>query len=447
MDTPSASMEIAIIMVLIVANGIFALTEMAIVSSRKARLEKRAEDGDAGSKLALELAEEPTPLLSTIQVGITLIGILTGTFGGATISRILAEKLNDLSVPIVTAHSEAISLVIVVSAITYLTLIFGELVPKRIALNNPEPIAAVLAGPMRTFSKLSAPIVRFLSASTNTIMGFLGIKQNEEPPVTEDEIRILIEQGTEAGSFEKAEQDMVDKVFRLGDLRAYSLMTPRTRMVWIDLEDSIEHNQQVIYDSGHTRFPVAAGSLDNFQGIIYSKDLLSSCLEGKPLDLENSIKSPLYIPKSMKAFKVLELFKQTGMHEAIVLDEFGGVVGFITLHDIMEEIIGDMPSLDEDDDEPQIIERHDGSWLIDGLIGIEEFKEKFDIEELPEEDRDHFHTLGGFIVSYLGHIPTASENFVWEDFKFEVVDMDRVRVDKVLVTLVSLPPEEEKNEQ
>lgn len=439
MDTPSASMEIAIILVLIVANGIFALTEMAVVSSRKARLEKRAEEGDAGSKLALELAEEPTPLLSTIQVGITLIGILTGTFGGASLSKVLSEQLK--IIPVFAAHSDAISLAIVVTAITYLTLIFGELVPKRIALNNPEPIAAVLAGPMRTFSKIATPVVHFLSSSTDMVMRFLGIKQTAESPVTEDEIRILIEQGTEAGAFEKAEQDMVDKVFRLSDLRAYSLMTPRTRMVWVDLEDTPENNQQVIYESGHSRFPVATGSLDNFHGIIYSKDLLSSCLEGKALDFENSIKSPLYIPKSMKAFKVLELFKQTGMHEAIVLDEFGGVVGFITLHDIMEEIIGDMPSIDDEDEEPQIVERQDGTWLVDGLIAIEEFKEKFDIEELPEEDRDHFHTLGGFVVSYLGHIPTASEHFVWGEFRFEVVDMDRVRVDKVLITRI--PSDEE----
>lgn len=434
MDTPSASTEIAIIFFLIVANGVFALTEMAVISSRKARLEKRAEEGDAGAKLALELAEEPTPLLSTIQVGITLIGILTGTFGGATLSRQLEEQLKDI--PMLAAHSQAISVAAVVAAITYFSLVFGELVPKRIALNNPEPIAAYLAAPMKFFSKLSAPVVRFLSASTDMVMRFFGIRESNEPPVTEDEIRILLEQGTEAGAFEKTEQDMVDKVFRLSDLRAYSLMTPRTKMVWIDLEDTPEYNQRLIYESGHSRFPVASGSLDNFHGIIYSKDLLSSCLEGKPLDFENSIKSPLYIPKSMKAFKVLELFKQTGMHEAVVLDEFGGVVGFITLHDIMEEIIGEIPSFDEDEDEPQIIKRQDGSWLVDGLIAIENFKEEFSIEELPEEERDHFHTLGGFVVSYLGHIPSASEHFIWGGYRFEVVDMDRVRVDKVLITRV-----------
>lgn len=431
MDTDSASMGIAIIAILIVANGIFALSEMAIVSARKGRLEKRAEAGDSGSQLALELAEEPTPLLSTIQVGITLIGILTGTFGGATLSKILAEELKSL--PVFSAHSEVISLVIVVTVITYFCLVFGELVPKRIAFNNPEPIAALVATPMKLLASLTAPVVRFLSFSSDIVLRFFGFRAIPEQPVTEDEIRTLLEQGTEAGTFEKAEQDMVDGVFRLGDFRASALMTPRTKMIWIDLEDSLENNLRLIYESGHSRFPVANGSIDNFLGIIYARDLLSRSLEGLPLELENNIKTPLYIPKSMKAFKVLEMFKQAGLHEAVVLDEFGGVEGFITLHDLLEEILGEMPSTDELE-EMQIVRREDGSWLVDGLITIDEFKEEFEIDDMPEEDRDHFNTLAGFIVSYLGHIPTTSESFIWEDLKFEVVDMDRVRVDKVLVT-------------
>lgn len=431
MDTDSASMGIAIIAILIVANGIFALSEMAIVSARKARLEKRAEAGDSGSQLALELADEPAPLLSTIQVGITLIGILTGTFGGAKLSKILAEELNNL--PVFAAHSELISIVIVVTAITYFCLVFGELVPKRIAVNNPEPIAALVATPMKLLASMTSPVVRFLSFSSDIVLRFFGFRAVPEQPVTEEEIRNLLEQGTEAGTFEKAEQDMVDGVFRLGDFRAASLMTPRTKMVWIDLEDSLENNLRIIYESGHSRFPVANGSIDNFLGIIYTRDLLSRSLEGLPINLEDNIKAPLYIPKSMKAFKILELFKQASLHEAVVLDEFGGVEGFITLHDLMEEILGDMPSTDEPE-EMQIIERSDGSWLVDGLVSIDEFKEKFELEYMPEEDRDHFNTLGGFIISYLGHIPSSSESFVWDGIKFEVVDMDRVRVDKVLVT-------------
>ncbi|GBG56534.1 hypothetical protein SPFL3102_00337 [Sporomusaceae bacterium FL31] len=437
MDTPSVGLEIAIILALIIANGIFAMTEMAIVSSRKARLEKRADSGDAGAKAALELAEEPTPLLSTIQIGITLIGILTGTFGGATLSQMLAPQLK--AIPFISEHSDAAALLIVISVITYLSLILGELVPKKLALNNPEPIAALIARPMRTFSKIASPIVNFLSYSTNFTLSMLGVKPSQEPPVTEDEIRILIEQGTEAGTFEKTEQDMVEKIFRLGDLKAYAIMTPRTQMIWLDLEDPIELNLQIINDSSHTRFPVAKGSLDDFVGIIYTSDLLVSSLESKRLNLETAIRTPMFIPKSMKAFKILEAFKQSGTHEAVVLDEFGGVVGFITLHDILSEIIGDIGLADEPDD-IQITQRDDGSWLVDGLLPIDEFKETFDVDELPDEDRDHFQTLGGFIISYLGYIPTTSEKFDWNGFRFEIVDMDRVRVDKVLIT--KIPPED-----
>jgi len=236
------------------------MTEMAIVSARKARLEKQAEEGDTGAKIALELAEEPTPLLSTVQVGITLIGILTGTFGGATLSNMLSSQLK--AVPVLAPHSDVISLIIVVSIITYFSLILGELVPKKLALNNPEPIASTLARPMSAFAKLAAPVVHFLSYSTNLTLRILGIRPSQEPPVTEDEIRILIEQGTEAGTFEKTEQDMVDKIFRLSDLRAYALMTPRTQMAWLDLDEPLEYNMQIITDSAHTRFPAARGSLD-----------------------------------------------------------------------------------------------------------------------------------------------------------------------------------------
>ncbi|MEG6584198.1 hemolysin family protein [Dendrosporobacter sp. 1207_IL3150] len=434
MDTPTVGLEIVIILALILANGVFAMTEMAIVSSRKARLEKRADSGDAGARAALDLAEEPTPLLSTIQIGITLIGILTGTFGGATLTSLLAPQLK--AIPFIGDHSEGVALLIVISIITYLSLIIGELVPKKLALNNPEPIAAVLARPMRAFSKLMSPVVSFLSYSTNFVLRLIGVKPSLEPPVTEDEIRILIEQGTEAGTFEKTEQDMVDKIFRLGDLRAYSLMTPRTQMTWLDLEEPLEYNLQIINDSSHTRFPVAKGSLDDFVGIIYTNDLLVSSIESDKLNLETAVRTPMFIPKSMKAFKILEAIKQSGTHEAVVLDEFGGVVGFITLHDILSEIIGDISQNDEPD-EAQITQREDGSWLVDGLFPIDEFKEAFDVDELPDEDRDHYQTVGGFVISYLGYIPSASENFEWNGFRFEIMDMDRVRVDKVLISKVS----------
>lgn len=439
MDTPSVGLEITIILMLILANGIFAMTEMAIVSSRKARLEKQADSGDTGARIALELAAEPTPLLSTIQIGITLIGILTGAFGGAALSKSLAPQLQ--SIPVIGSYSEAVSLFIVISSITYLSLILGELVPKRLALNNPEPIAALLARPMRTFARLASPLVKFLSSSTKLALRTLGVKPSQEPPVTEDEIRILIEQGTEAGTFEKTEQDMVEKIFRLGDQRAYSIMTPRTQMVWLDLEEPFELNLQIIKDSSHTRFPAAKGNLDDFSGIIYIKDLLSANLNAS-LDIESLVRTPMFIPKSMKAFKILETFKQTGTHEAVVLDEFGGVIGFITLHDILSEIVGDI-SPDTELEDVQIIQRDDGTWLVDGLLPVEDFKEVFDIDELPDEARDHYQTVGGFVTSYLGYIPAASESFEWNDLRFEIMDMDRVRVDKILVTRLAAEAETE----
>ncbi len=433
MDPYPLGAQIAILVALILANAVFALTEMAIVSSRKARLERQAEDGDIGAKAALELAEHPNQMLSTIQVGITLIGILTGTFGGASLSKALEVKLN--SFPLMAPYSAALSMFVVVSLITYFSLIIGELVPKRIALNNPEVIAAKVARPMHLFSKIALPVVSFLSMSTGLVLRFLGIKPSKEPPVTEDEIRILLEQGTEAGAFEKTEQDIVDRVFRLADLRAYALMKPRTQMVWLDIEDSMEYNLNIISESQATRFPVAKGNLDDFIGVVHTNDLLSKVKSGESITLEECVKTPVFIPKSMKAFKVLELFKQSSVHEAVVLDEFGGVVGFITLHDILEELVGEM-SLTDESDEPQIVEREDGSWLVDGLLAIDEFEETFGEDELPDEERDHYHTLGGFITSYLGHIPTVSEKFTSGNLEFEIVDMDRVRIDKVLVKKV-----------
>lgn len=430
MDISTISLEIVIILILIIANGVFALTEMSIVSSKKARLEKRAEAGDKGAKNALDLAEDPTPMLSTIQIGITLIGILTGTFGGATLSKYVSEYLKTTTLAPV---ADTVGLVLVVSIITYLSLIIGELVPKRLALNNPEPIASLVAQPMKTFAKMAAPVVHFLTASTNWVLRLLGVKPSEEPPVTEDEIRILLEQGTEAGAFEKEEQHMIDRVFRLTDAKAHTLMAPRTQMTWLDVEDSAEHNLQIIIESTHNRFPVAKGDLDNFVGVLYVNDLLNQYIHEKTFDLHKIIREPEHIPESMKAFKILELFKKAGVHEALVIDEYGGVAGFITLHDILEELVGDMP-LSNETPPAHIIQREDGTWLVDGLLSIEEFKEYFAIDNLPLEEKGYYHTVGGFIVTHFGRFPAASDHLHWQGYRFEVVDMDKARVDKVLVS-------------
>ncbi|MBP2633773.1 MAG: hypothetical protein H6Q70_4401 [Firmicutes bacterium] len=437
LDTPSASLEIAIILLLIIANGFFVLTEMSVTESRKNKLEKMADSGDTGAKIALDIIEEPTRVLSAMQIGITLVGILIGTLAGEKLAPVLGFYLK--KVPYISSYADIAALLSIVVSITYFTLVVGELIPKKIAMNEPEPILSKLAISLNFLEKLTQPFVSFLSLSTNFTLMFIGINPNKENIVTEDEVRTLIEQGTEEGTFEKTEQDMVDKIFRLSDQKAYALMTPRTQMIWLDLEESLEENLAIINENPDTIFPVAKNSLDEFVGILYTKDLLKLVLAGEPISLEKCIHTPMFIPKSMPSFKVLENFQESGNHQAIVLDEFGGVVGFITMKDIVSEVLGDI-SLSEDPEPVQIIKRDDNSWLVDGLLPIDEFKDHFDLDELPDEDRDHYQTMGGFITSYLDYIPVVAENFIWNGFKFEIVDMDRVRVDKILVT--KLPSEE-----
>jgi len=437
LDTPSVSLEIAIIFLLIIANGLFVLTEMSVIESRKNKLEKLVDTGDIGAKFALDIVEEPARVLSAMQIGITLTGILIGTLAGEKLAPVLGFYLKKISY--FASYADMIAMLIIVVSITYLTLVIGELVPKKIAINEPEPILSKLAISLNFLEKLTQPFVSFLSFSTNFTLLFIGINPNKETPVTEDEVRTLIEQGTEEGTFEKTEQDMVDKIFRLSDQKAYALMTPRTQMIWLDLEEPLEENLAIINENPDTIFPVAKDSLDEFVGILYTKDLLKMSLAGEPINLEKCIHTPMFIPKSMPSFKVLENFQESGNHQAIVLDEFGGVIGFITMKDIVSEVLGDI-SLSEDPEPVQIIKRDDNSWLVDGLLPIDEFKDHFALDELPDEDRDHYQTMGGFITSYLDYIPVAAENFIWNGFKFEIVDMDRVRVDKILVT--KLPSEE-----
>lgn len=436
LDTPSIAFEALLIFVLILANGIFAMTEMAIVSSRKTRLEQMADDGVAGARAALRLANEPNDMLSTVQVGITLIGILTGAFGSGALSQELAKLLK--MIPFLAKYSEAISFGLVVALITYTSLIIGELVPKRLALAFPEKIAVFLAGPMSVFSMVSKPIVHLLSFSTQLILRLFRIQPSNEPPITEDEIRILINQGTESGIFEETEKDMVDKIFMLNDIRIGALMTPRTQIEWLDIDDSDELILATCLASKHSWLPAARGKIDDIAGIVYVKELLAQHIAGKPIDVTALSRDLLYIPKNMRALKALELLKSSGAEVALVADEYGGVSGLVTLDDILEQIVGEMPSFG-DSEEPDIIQREDGSWLMNGMLPIEEFKDMFDVDELPGEDREHFQTLGGFVVSYLGYIPNITDSLEWNGVKIEVVDMDRTRVDKVLVSVIENP--------
>ncbi|MDX2214063.1 MAG: hemolysin family protein [Oculatellaceae cyanobacterium bins.114] len=430
----SAVLEILVVLILIVANGVFAMSEMSIVSARKTRLQELAERGDAKARAALDLANSPNRFLSTVQVGITLIGILAGAFGGATLSEKLAVLIRQ--VPFLAQYSQAISLVIVVLIITYLSLIVGELVPKRLAMSNPEKIASFIALPMGGIAAIAYPIVHLLSISTDAVLNLLGVRHAPDTQlVTEEEIKVLVRQGTEAGMFEVAEQDMVERVFHLGDQHVSALMTPRLDIVWLDVNDALDINRQKMVESRHGRFPVCQDTLDNILGVLHVTDVFVRSLVGEPLDLITDLRQPLFVPESTRALKVLELFKQSGTHMALIVDEYGVTQGIVTLNDVMEVIIGDIPFADQPQESPAI-QREDGSWLLDGMLPIDKFRELFELED-PEE-RSSYQTLGGFVINQLGRIPTSSDYFEWEGFRFEVMDMDGNRVDKMLV--MPLPP-------
>jgi putative hemolysin len=424
------SLDILILLALILLNGLLAMAEIAVVSARKARLQELANQGDQKARAALELARHPADFLSTVQIGITLVGILAGAFGGATIAEHISAGLERF--PVLAPYSEAIGVAIVVVVITFFSLVLGELAPKRIALGNPERIASAMASPMRRLSRLTLPLVRLLSWSTDLMLRILRQKPAAEPPVTEEEIKVLIDQGTQAGVFAEVEQDMVEAIFRLGDRRVGSLMTPRPEIIWLDLEDPPEETRRKIIESGHARLPVARGGLDQVLGVVQAKDLLEQALSGRPLDIQSVLAQPLILPESMPALKVLELFRQSRIHAALVIDEFGGLQGLVTIFDILESIVGDIPEEGELV-EPEVVQREDGSWLVDGRFPVDEFKELFRLKWLPEEERGYYQTLGGFVMSYLGRIPSASDHFEWSGLHFEVVDMDGFRVDKVLV--------------
>ncbi|RQW77006.1 MAG: HlyC/CorC family transporter [Methanothrix sp.] len=423
--------EIIIILSLILANGLFSMAEMAVVSSQKTRLRQNASAGDAGAKVALELANNPNQLLSAVQIGISLIAILTGAYSGATVADELSVYLKGIS--ILAPYSGGLSLVIVVLLTTFFSLVIGELVPKRIALSNPERIASTVASPLRFFSKEVSPLILLLSGSTDLLLRALGVKTYVEPSVTEEEIRILIDQGTSAGVIEEEEQDIMERVFSLGDRPVNSIMTQRGDIVWLDIDDSAEEIQRKIAGGSYSMFPVCSKRLDNVLGVVQSKDLLSCNLKDNKVDLKIALLPPLFVPESMRALKVLEKFKQTGIHLAIVLDEYGSVQGIVALIDLLEGLVGDIPHID-DLAEPEIMQRADGSWLVDGSLDVEEFKEKLDIRSLPDEESELYQSIGGFVMMQLEKVPSAGDHFEWNGYRFEVMDMDERRVDKLLVT-------------
>lgn len=436
--------EIIIILILIIINGILTMAELAIVSSRKIKLQKLEQDNVRGAKTAIKLYNDSTNFLSTVQIGITVINIILGVVGGAALSKPLAEYLSPY-IP----HAYPISYILIVFITTYITLVIGEIAPKQIALNDPEGISVKIAKSMDVLSRVTSPIVHLLTISTNVFLRLIGQNDAKKHEVTEEEVNLLIEEGIEEGTIEKEEQTIIQRVFRLDAQKVDMIMTPRNEIVWLDLDDSNEENQRKIIESKRSIFPVARGELDDFIGVVQAKDILGRMFDDKnSTDIHKILKNPLVIPDNLQSMELLEKFKKnkTYVHMALVVDEFGTVLGLITLNDLLEGIVGDIPGIDEMDD-PKAIKIRNHSWLLDGRITIDRFKELFDInEELPNEEEDDFSTIAGFILSYLEKIPVKGEKFHWDKYYFEVLEMDGNQIDKILIDIVEPEKTEENTE-
>lgn len=422
------TIEILFIFLLTIFNGVFAMAEIALVSARKARLQQWAESGNRNARLALNVSNSPEEFLSTVQVGITLIGVLAGAFGGATIAQHLAAGI--ATTPFLTPYAETIAVGLVVIAITYVSLIAGELVPKRIALNNPERIATLMARPMRILSRVSSPVVWLLTASTNAVLWLFRLQRTSKRPITEEEIKILLRQGTAAGAIQQDEQDIIERVFRFGARRSSTIMTPRKELVVLYTSDSLQQLQQKVAQTGHSLFPLCEDTLDNVLGVVRIQDILTQIIAGKTLHLKAVVRQPLFLPESVQSLKLLEEFKKTGKDTALLLDEYGGLQGLITATDVLKAIVGEVSYLAV----PKAVRRPDGSWLVDGMLPLDEFKDVLKLGQLPDEETRSFETAGGFVMALLGHVPSEGDTINWNQYRFEILDMDGLRTDKILIT-------------
>lgn len=423
------SLELAAVLFLILLNGFFAMSELAVVSARKIRLQQLAEEGSRGARTALALQEDPSRFLSTVQIGITLIGVINGAVGGATLADRLAPVLD--AIPALAGYGQTLSIAIVVMVITYLSLIAGELVPKRIALNNAEAIASFAAPIMRSLSRATAPFVWLLGASTEAMLKLLRVPEKAEQMVTEEEVKSLIAEGTASGVFDPGEKRMIEGVMRLADRTVRSIMTPRPEVMWLDIDDEPDNIKREIRETRHSRFPVCRGDFDDVIGVVHTKDLLHRLLQDGPFDLRADVRDALVVHDGTEVMRLLELFKQSGEQIAIVVDEYGTVEGITTLTDVLEGIAGELP--DDGGENSDIVRRADGSLLIDGMMAVEEVEAHLGLKSLRDEDSG-YHTLAGFLLFKLGRIPTAGEYADHDGYRFEVVDMDGRRIDKVLVT-------------
>ena len=450
----SLGKQCLVIVLLILGIGIFSMLEMSIVSCRQARLEAIAEDGNKSAEIVLKLRENPNKMFSAVQFGITLLGLLTGVYGGTEMAQPMSKYV--AMIPGMEQYAYTVSLTTIVAIVTYLSIIFGEIVPKRIAIDNPEKLSCILARPMLYFCVLCTPLIWVLSASTALVTKVIGVSKPEVHPVTEEEIKLLLEQGAELGAFEKEEPELVDRVFRLADMNVSDIMTNRTQVDWIDLEDNEDIMMKEIISCNHVHLPVGRGSLDDFLGMITVNEVFQKYYEavqkGQHVQLhalvEECVSKPVFVPESMDIIKVVSVFREESVHEAAVLDEYGSLTGILTLHDILEELVGTMPSGEEEKKENanRIIERGPNQWLMEGLLTIEEFKDFFKIEdELPDEEEDLYKTLAGLVTYGVGRIPKETDVYTWNEFTFEVMDMDNLRVDKILVTRHPIETEDKEN--
>jgi putative hemolysin len=430
-------MDILVILLLILLNGVFAMSEIAIVSVRRARLQQLADEGDRGARAALELSESPTYFLSTVQFGVSLITILIGAFGESS----LTDRLEPLfaGIPLLTPYAKGLATVAMVTLLTFVMLIFGELVPKRLGMMRPERVARLIAPPMNLLSTLAHPLVTFLSLSTEAVLRLLGARHQDESPVTEEEIKVLMAEGAEAGVFEHSERDIVANVFRLDDWRLSLIMTTLMDIEYIDVDQPVEQQRQTILHSGHSWLPVCRQGLNTVLGVLSLKDLLLQTLRGDDQDIVALVRPPLFAPVSMSPLALLELFKAKRQHLALVVDEYGDVQGLVTLKDLLDAVVGEIKD-DKADHDPDIVRREDGSFLLDGALSIETFKDLFPLEteDLGEAGRD-FQTLAGLVLFRLGHVPATGDVLEWSGLRIEVVDMDGQRIDKLLLSRSASP--------
>ena len=432
-------MEILFLFALIVLNGLFAMSEIALVTAKRSRLAKLAEDGERAAVTALKLGQDSTRFLSTIQIGITSIGILNGIVGESALAAPLATTLQTLGMNSEPSH--IIATAVVVLAITYTTIVIGELVPKRLGQLNPEGIACLVARPMLTLSAITRPFGRLLSASTNAVLRLMGNHPQAMPSVTEEEIHAMLEEGSEAGVIEQQEHEMVRNVFRLDDRQLGSLMVPRADIVFLDVSQPLEENIQRVTESEHSRFPVCNGGLQSLIGVVNAKQLLSKTLKGRLTEFTSQLQPCVYVPETLTGMELLDHFRTSGTQMVFVVDEYGEIQGLVTLQDMLEAVTGEFVPRNLEDS--WAVQRHDGSWLLDGLIPVPELKDTLELKSIPEEDKGLYHTLSGLVMWLLGRMPRTGDVMTWENWSLEIVDLDGQRIDKVLASKITEVPEKE----